>query len=65
MKTRNFRVPDHVWDDALATADAAGENFADRLREFTEWYGRQPHSRDPRRPAKAVRAPRVADAPAE
>ncbi len=57
MKTHNFRVPENVWKDAIATADAAGENFADRLREFTEWYGRQPHSREPRRPARAVRAP--------
>lgn len=55
MRTRNFRAPDTVWLDAVATADAAGENLADRLREFLEWYSRQPHSRPPRRPEQAVR----------
>ena len=59
MKTRNFRAPDKSWDDAMLTADAAGENFSDRLREFVAWYSRQPHAQEPRRPAKAVRAPRV------
>lgn len=56
MKTRNFRAPDKPWEDALATADAAGENFADRLRDFVDWYSRQPQAREPRRPARAVRA---------
>lgn len=59
MKTRNFRAPDKTWDDAQATADAAGENLSDRLREFLEWYGRQPHAREPRRPPRAVRAEKV------
>jgi hypothetical protein len=56
MKSRNFRAPDNIWDDAVATADAAGENLADRLREFLEWYSRQPSARPPRRPEKAARA---------
>jgi hypothetical protein len=61
MKSWNFRAPEHVWKDALATADAAAESLPDRLREFLEWYSRQPHARDPRRPAKAVRAPKASD----
>lgn len=61
MKTRNFRAPNKVWDDSQATADAAGENLSDRLREFLEWYSRQPHAREPRRPARAVRALNVDD----
>lgn len=60
MKSWNFRAPEYVWKDALATADAAGESLPDRLREFLEWYGRQPHARDPRRPAHAEREPGVA-----
>lgn len=59
MKTRNFRASGKAWEDAKATADAAGENLSDRLREFVEWYGRQPHAREPRRPARAVRAVKV------
>lgn len=56
MKNRNFRASDKSWDDAQATADAAEEVLADRLREFIDWYGRQPGARPPRRPDKAVRA---------
>lgn len=56
MKSRNFRASDRSWDDAIATADAAGENLADRLREFLDWYSRQPGARAPRRPDTAVRA---------
>lgn len=55
MRTCNFRAPGTVWLDAVATADAAGENLADRLREFLDWYSRQPHARPPRRPDHAVR----------
>lgn len=59
MKTRNFRAADKPWDDAMATAEAAGENFSDRLREYVAWYSRQPYAQEPRRPGKAVRAPRA------
>ena len=58
METRSFRAS-KAWDDAIATADAAGENFADRLREYVDWYSRQPGARAPRRPPKAVRAEAV------
>jgi hypothetical protein len=61
MKPRNFRASDQAWDDAIATADAAGENLADRLREFLEWYSRQHGARAPRRPDKAVRAAELTD----
>lgn len=54
MKTRNFRASDPTWLDAVATAEAAGENLADRLREFLDWYARRPHCRPPRRPDVAV-----------
>ena len=52
----NFRADEADWRDALATADAAGENLPDHLREFLRWYARKPGARAPRRPATAVRA---------
>lgn len=58
---RNFRVAPHAWADALATAAAAGHDLADELRGFVDWYSRQPGARAPRRPDKAVRAPRDAE----
>lgn len=61
MVTRNFRVPRKVWDDALATADAAGVSLSDALREFVEWYARYPRARQPWRPDAAVRAGERAD----
>lgn len=60
MKSWNFRAPEHVWKDALATADAAGDSLPDRLRDFLDWYSRQPYAREPRRPGQAVRDETVA-----
>jgi hypothetical protein len=54
MKTRNFRVSDSTWLDAVATAEAAGESLAAELRGFLEWYTRQPRARPPHRPDVAV-----------
>lgn len=56
MKPVNFRAPGTDWEDALATADAAGEHLPDELRNFLAWYARKPGARAPRRPEKAVRA---------
>lgn len=51
MRVRNFRVRDRLWDASIATADAAGDSLPERIREFLEWYSRQPGARAPRRPA--------------
>lgn len=56
MKPVNFRAPAADWEDALATADAAGEHLPDELRNFLAWYARKPGARAPRRPDKAARA---------
>jgi len=63
MVTRNYRVPKRDWDDAMATADAAGESFAEALRDFTEWYAHRPRAREPWRPERAVKAERGGPSP--
>lgn len=54
-KPRNFRVSDDLWEQAMDTAAAAGENLPDKLRDFLRWYTRQPGARQPTRPASPQR----------
>lgn len=54
-KPRPIRMTDPLWDAALDTARDAGENFPDKVREFTEWYVRRPGARMPTRPAAQPR----------
>jgi hypothetical protein len=55
-KPVNFRADGTDWEDAIATADGAGEHLPDELRNFLAWYARKPGARTPRRPDRAVRA---------
>lgn len=50
-KPRPVRMTDDLWKRALATAEAAGENLPDAIRDFVAWYARVPGARPPRRPA--------------
>lgn len=49
-KPRPVRMTDELWKAGLDTADAAGENLPDAIREFVAWYARVPGARPPRRP---------------
>jgi hypothetical protein len=50
-------MTDELWKAGLDTADAAGENLPDAIREFVAWYARVPGARPPRRPAVGVDQP--------
>jgi hypothetical protein len=43
-------MTDELWKAGLDTADEAGENLPDAIREFVAWYARVPGARTPRRP---------------
>lgn len=49
-KPRPIRMTDELWQRALDTAEAAGENLPDRIREYVAWYARVPGARPPGRP---------------
>jgi hypothetical protein len=61
MVTRNYRVRKPAWDDAMATAAAADESFAEALRDFTDWFAHRPRAREPWRPERGVKAPAADD----
>ena len=49
-KPRPIRMTDELWARALKTAEEAGENLPDRIREYVAWYARVPGARPPARP---------------
>jgi len=44
-------MTDELWKRALKTAEDAGENLPDRIREYVAWYARIPGARSPGRPS--------------
>lgn len=49
-KPRPVRMTDDLWKAGLDTADEAGENLPDAIRDFVAWYARIPGARPPHRP---------------
>jgi hypothetical protein len=49
--TRPIRVDLDLWARFGAAADDAREDRSTLIRQFMEWYARDPGSRLPRRPA--------------
>jgi len=50
-KPRPVRMTDALWQRALKTAEDAGENLPDAIRDYVAWYARVPGARPPHRPA--------------
>ena len=47
---RSLRMPDELWDDLVAKAEAEGVEIAGLTREFYAWWLRRPGAKLPRRP---------------
>lgn len=41
MRNRAVKVPDAVWDAALAVAEARGEVLSEEIRKFLERYAKR------------------------
>lgn len=49
---RSIRVPDATWNPARARAKDQGTDMSKLVREFLDWYNREPGAKLPERPPR-------------